>query len=190
MSGSYYALNAKYNQLLALINAGGGGGGGSVNNPMTSDLNAGGYNITNVANLTGVGAGFTGAVSASQLSATTSLLTPEINQTTAPTYTNLGAIVAGNNYELARIPTATDAEGSILILLRGLDVGFKQQVFLQVIGYSNKSVIRILSNVSESDTPIFDSISYGEDAGAPGENVLTFGCSFGSATCEVPLYLY
>ena len=27
MSGSYYALNAKYNQLLALINAGGGGGG-------------------------------------------------------------------------------------------------------------------------------------------------------------------
>ena len=64
MSGSYYALNAKYNQLLALINAGGGGGGGSVNNPMTSDLNAGGYNITNVANITGVGGGFTGAVSA------------------------------------------------------------------------------------------------------------------------------
>ena len=61
MSGSYYALNAKYNQLLALINAGGGGGGGSVNNPMTSDLNAGGYNITNVANITGVGGGFTGA---------------------------------------------------------------------------------------------------------------------------------
>ena len=188
MSGSYYALNAKYNQLLALINAGGGGGGGSVNNPMTSDLNAGGYNITNVANITGVGGGFTGAVSASQLTATTSLLTPEINQTTAPTYSNLGAIVAGNNYELARIPTATDAEGSILILLRGLDAGFKQQVFLQVIGYSNKSVIRILSNVSESDTPIFDSISYGEDAGAVGENVLTFGCSFGSATCEVAFY--
>ncbi len=49
MSGSYYALNAKYNQLLALIQAGGGGGGSGVQNPMTSDLDGGGFDITNVA---------------------------------------------------------------------------------------------------------------------------------------------
>ena len=47
MSGSYYALNSKYNQLLALINAL-TPPSGSVSNPMTSDLDGGGFNILNV----------------------------------------------------------------------------------------------------------------------------------------------
>ena len=43
MSGSYYQLNSKYNQLLALINA--GGGGGFLTNPLTTNLDAGGFLI-------------------------------------------------------------------------------------------------------------------------------------------------
>ncbi len=197
MSGSYYALNAKYNSLLSLINSG-GGGGGAVNNPMTNNLNGGGYDILNVGTYTGgIFDGTTlqlsGNATAANFTATDSVNAakvnaPEINNTDAPSYVNLGAIAPAIEYELARIPTATDAEGSILMVLRGVQLGFKQTVFIQVIGYSNKSVIRILDNLAESDTPIFGAITYGEDAAAPGQNVLGFTCSAASTSCEVAIY--
>ena len=38
MSGSYYALNAKYNSLLSLINSGGGGGGIDVVDAFGPDI--------------------------------------------------------------------------------------------------------------------------------------------------------
>jgi hypothetical protein len=196
MSGSYYALNAKYNSLLALINSG-GGGGGAVNNPMTNNLNGGGYDILAVDTYSGnIFNGntltLTANATAANMTAADSLngarlIAPEINDTDAPSYVNLGAIVP-NEYELARIPTATDAEGSILMVLRGVQLGFKQTVFIQVIGYSDKSVIRILDNLSESDTPIFGAITYGEDLTAPGQNVLGFTCVAPSTSCEVAFY--
>ena len=197
MSGSYYALNAKYNSLLALINSG-GGGGGAVNNPMTNNLNGGGYDIlavdTYAGNIfDGTTLQLSGNATAANITATDNVNAakvnaPEINNTDAPSYVNLGAIAPGTEYELARITTAADAEGSILMVLRGVQLGFKQTVFIQVIGYSNKSVIRILDNLAESDTPIFGAITYGEDLATPGQNVLGFTCVAASTSCEVAIY--
>lgn len=197
MSGSYYALNAKYNSLLSLISAG-GGGGGAVNNPMTNNLNGGGYDILNVDTYAGnIFDGTTlqlsGNATVANITATDNVNAlkvnaPEINDTDAPSYVNLGAIAPGIEYELARIPVKTDAEGSILMVLRGVQTGFKQTVFIQVIGYNDKSVIRILDNLSESDTPIFGAITYGEDSAAAGQNVLGFTCSAASTSCEVAFY--
>lgn len=48
MSGSYYQLNSKYDQLLRLIRALPPPPAAGVSNPMTSDLDGGGFNISNV----------------------------------------------------------------------------------------------------------------------------------------------
>ena len=187
MSGSYYALNSKYNQLLALINAGGGGGGGSVNNPMTSDLNAGGFDIVNA-----------GSIDATTMTATTmtansgifaDLLTAtDFNDTTAPYYNNLGSINAPNKYEIANIPVALDAEGSLLCVLRALDNGFKHTVFFSIVAFKDKSTIVILNDNAESDTPIFSQIEYGEDLNDPTRNLLTFTCNAPSTKTEMAIF--
>ena len=197
MSGSYYVLNAKYNSLLALI--AGGGGGGGVSNPMTSDLNAGGFDITNATDINAVDLNASADLTANRviatnlvqggtIDATDILLTPNINRTDAPSYGNLGNIAPGNQYEIATIEPKVDAEGTILGVLRGLDTGLKHTVFFQVIGYADRAVIQILNNVSESDTPIFQSLEYGEDATIPTKNSLTFTCGTPSATCEIAFY--
>lgn len=197
MSGSYYVLNAKYNSLLALIS--GGGGGGGVSNPMTSDLNAGGFDITNATDINAVDLNASADLTANRviatnlvqggtLNATDILLTPNINRTDAPSYGNLGSIAPGNQYEIATIEPKVDAEGTILGVLRGLDTGLKHTVFFQVVGYADRAVIQILNNVSESDTPIFASLEYGEDSVVPTKNSLTFTCSTPSATCEIAFY--
>ena len=187
MSGSYYALNSKYNQLLALINAGGGGGGGSVNNPMTSDLNAGGFDIVNA-----------GSVAATAMTATTmtansgifaDLLTAtDFNNTTAPYYNDLGSINTPNKYEIANIPVALDAEGSLLCVLRALDTGFKHTVFFSIVAFKDKSTIVILNDNAESDTPIFSQIEYGEDLNDPTRNLLTFSCNAPSVKTEMAIF--
>jgi hypothetical protein len=51
MSGSYYALNTKYNQLLALINAGGGGGSLDLEQVLINGNDANGLDITGVDNI-------------------------------------------------------------------------------------------------------------------------------------------
>tara|TARA_R110002012_G_scaffold7660_1_gene35625 strand:+ start:91 stop:2478 length:2388 start_codon:yes stop_codon:yes gene_type:complete len=187
MSGSYYALNSKYNQLLALINASGGGGGGSVNNPMTSDLNAGGFDIVNA-----------GSVVATAMTATTmtansgifaDLLTAtDFNDTTAPYYNDLGSVNAPNKYEIANIPIALDAEGSLLCVLRALDNGFKHTVFFSIVAFKDKSTIVILNDNAESDTPIFSQIEYGEDLNDPTKNLLTFTCNAPSTKTEMAIF--
>jgi hypothetical protein len=104
MSGSYYSLNAKYNQLLALINAGGGGGSG-VQNPMTSDLDSGGFDITNVATL-----GATD-VNAVNVNATTinSVNSIQAAASTANTQQNTaGGDMFSNGYFAHGGPAATD----------------------------------------------------------------------------------
>jgi hypothetical protein len=197
MSGSFYILNNKYNSLLALIASGGGGGGG-VNNPMTSDLNAGGFDIFNATDINAIDLNAsadatanrvigTSLVQGAEINATDILSADNFNKTSAPSYANLGAIAPPNQYEVATIDAAT-AEGTILGVLRGIDVGFKQTIFFQVISYGTKSVIRILNNVAESDTPIFSEISYGQDATNPAKNSILFTCSAVSATCECAFY--
>jgi len=197
MSGSYYVLNAKYNSLLALIS--GGGGGGGVSNPMTSDLNAGGFDITNATDINAVDLNASADLTANRviatnlvqggtIDATDILLTPNINRTDAPSYGNLGAIVPATQYEIATITPKADAEGTILGVLRGLDSGLKHTVFFQVIAYADRAVIRILNNVSESDTPIFLSLEYGEDSVDATKNSLTFTCGTPSSTCEIAFY--
>jgi len=197
MSGSYYVLNAKYNSLLALIS--GGGGGGGVSNPMTSDLNAGGFDITNATDINAVDLNAsadltanrviaTNLVQGAEINATDSLIATKFNNTEAPSYANLGAIVPATQYEIATITPKADAEGSIIGVLRALDSGLKHQVFFQVIAYADRAVIRILNNVSESDTPIFVSLEYGEDSVDATKNSLTFTCGTPSATCELAFY--
>ena len=197
MSGSFYILNNKYNSLLALI-ASGGGGGGSVNNPMTSDLNAGGFDIFNATDINAIDLNAsadatanrvigTSLVQGAEINATDKLIATDFNDTSAPSYGNLGAIAPPNQYEVATIDAAT-AEGTILGVLRGIDVGFKQTIYFQVIAYGAKSVIRILNNVAESDTPIFSEISYGQDTSNPARNSILFTCSAASATCECAFY--
>ncbi len=198
MSGSYYTLNAKYNQLLALINAGGGGGGGSVNNPMTTNLDGGGFSILNINNYAGASANLSGNGNAANFIATntvrgdtvdavTKLTATDFNSTNAPSYSNLGAIAVGN-YEIASIEPKADAEGSILGVLRALDAGLKHTVFFQVIGYADRAVIRVINNVAESDTPIFVALEYGEDNTSATRNILSFTCGTPSATCEMAIY--
>lgn len=197
MSGSYYVLNAKYNSLLALI--AGGGGGGGVSNPMTSDLNAGGFDITNATDINAVDLNAsadatanrvigTSLVQGAEVNATDKLIAENFNNTEAPSYVNLGAIAPATQYEIATIIPKADAEGSILGVLRALDSGLKHTVFFQVIAYADRAVIRILNNVSESDTPIFVSLEYGEDSIDATKNSLTFTCGTPSSTCELAFY--
>ena len=165
MSGSYYQLNQKYNQLLALIAAGGGGGGGSVSNPMTSNLNGGGYDIVNVDAVNAISfAGTT--MTANRVSAADLLTATNFNETDAPYYNNLGAITntGTGKYQIAQVPVAVDAECSTLCVLRALDSGLKHQVFFSIMAYEDKATIVVLNNVAESDTPVFGQITYGEYA--------------------------
>ncbi len=189
MSGSYYQLNQKYNQLLALIAAGGGGGGGSVSNPMTSDLNGGGYDIVNVDAVNAISfAGTT--MTANRVSAADLLTATNFNETDAPYYNNLGAITntGTGKYQIAQVPVAADAECSTLCVLRALDSGLKHQVFFSIMAYEDKATIVVLNNVAESDTPVFGQITYGEDIAGGGVNTLSFTCFTPSATCEFAVF--
>ena len=187
MSGSYYLLNQKYNQLLALIAAGGGGGGGAVSNPMTSDLNAGGYNIVNGTTYSAINMTASSTMTANTMDANLALFTPEINDTTAPYYNDLGSIVP-NKYTLATIPVGADAEGSLLCCLRALDLGFKHTVFFSIVAFKDKATIVILNDNAESDNPIFSQIEYGENQSNITENILTFTCANPATQVECAIY--
>lgn len=186
MSGSYYVLNQKYNQLLALIAAGGGGGGG-VSNPLTSDLNAGGYDIVNGGTYSAINMTASATMTANVMDANVALSTPEINDTTAPFYNDLGSIVP-NKYTIATIPVKADAEGSLLCCLRALDLGFKHTVFFSIVAYKDRGTIVILNDDAESDNPIFSQIEYGENQANLTENILTFTCAIPSTKVELAIY--
>ena len=215
----------------------GGSGGSGVQNPMTSNLDGGGYNISNVGtsshNITETnsiqsvgtqvninddvvllgGKSLTSdevivdtltALNPPAISSTTNidfggghgitnadevqsaLLTcPNINECAAPIYNNVGSVVPPVDYEIARITLPAQAEASAIFVIRCLDVGLKQQIVLQVIGFGTRGVIRILNHQSESDTLIFTSIKYGTDGAI---NYLVATCGTPSATCEMRMY--
>ena len=145
-------------------------GGGGVANPMTANLDAANFNITNIG-----------------LADTFYLDNIVNNQTTAPVYKNYGAVVNGNDYDFARISTGADAEGSVYFVIRCRDAGFKQILTLQIGGLAIKSGIRVISHITESDTLIFNSVKYGTDAGGV-INYLALSCITPSATCEYAVY--
>ena len=145
-------------------------GGGGVSNPMTANLDASNFNITNIG-----------------LTDTFYLDNIVNNSTTAPVYANYGAVVNGNDYDFAKIGTGADAEASVYMVIRCRDAGFKQILTLQIGGLAIKSGIRVISHITESDTLIFNGIKYGTDAGGV-INYLALTCVTPSATCEFAVY--
>lgn len=166
-----HSLNQKYNWLRLQV---GGGGGGSVNNPMTANLDGGGYSITNVDQL-----------QSNSLTTQDATISTSINNTEPPKYVNLGALTSGNDYELANINTPADAEGDIVIHLRALQTPIKQEVLLSVIAYTDRVDIVVLNHLSESDTLVFTNFKYGTDG---VKNSLVFTCGTSTTDCEYTVY--
>ena len=160
---------------ITAIQNGSGGGGGGVQNPMTSDLDANGFSIFDVDTLSGMDVTLTGQ-----------LTTQEINDSAAVQYVNMGAVTAGNEYTVARIGSLRDAEGSVTIVSRCLDVGFKQTIVFVLTAFERKANANVLVNLVESDTPIFEALVVGDDGNSMFCNLR---CSAPSSTWEVRAYM-
>jgi hypothetical protein len=154
--------------------ASGGGGGSGVQNPMTSNLDAGGFSITNVDTFSGLFGNF-GEVT-----------TEAINDSAAVIYRDKGAVAAGNYYYVGELPVMTDAEASCIVVSRCLDAGFKQTIVLHVSMFNGKAHMNLISNAVESDTPIFTLCSAGDDG--LGSGGFTFFCNHPSTTWEYRVY--
>ena len=137
-----------------------GGGGGGVSNPMSANLDAGGYTIFNQT---------------------------RTNETETPVLYNYGAITP-QEYGILRVPNRINGTSITMIQLRALDLGLSHQLLLQVIAYADKSVIRIINNVAESDTPVFTNIRYGQDPVIPSDNVLTFQAGVSATNVEYSIF--
>lgn len=146
------------------------GGTGFVSNPMSADLDGGNFDITNVDDLT------CDTISVNRL-----------NGTIATDYVNLGATTAGLVYTIADVVKVA-AEGNIMFLLRSLQNGFRQEVLCEVIGYADRSTIRIINNVCESDNLPIVNIRYAEDPATATKNVLTFECGISSSINDITIY--
>ena len=152
----------------------GGGGGGGVTNPMTADLDGGGYSISNVGTFSGLIGNF-GEVT-----------TEAINDSAAVIYRNKGAVAAGNYYYVGELPVMTDAEASCIVVSRCLDAGFKQTTVIHVSMFNGKAHLNLISNALESDTPIFTLCSAGFDG--LGSGGFLFYCNHPSTTWEYRVY--
>jgi len=137
-----------------------GGGGGGVSNPMSANLDAGGYTIFNQS---------------------------RTNETETPVLYNYGAITP-QEYGILRVPNRTTGTSITMIQLRALDLGLSHQLLLQVIAYADKSVIRIINNVAESDNQVFINIRYGQDPVITGDNVLTFQAGVSATNVEYSIF--
>ena len=100
---------------------------------------------------------------------------------------NYGAITP-QEYGILRVPNRTTGTSITMIQLRALDLGLSHQLLLQVIAYADKSVIRIINNVAESDTPVFTNIRYGQDPVITGDNVLTFQAGVSATNVEYSIF--
>ncbi len=152
-----------------------GGGGGNVDNPMTSNLDGGGFSITNVDTFAGLFGNF-GEVN-----------TTTINDSAAVQYVNMGPVVAGNEYLVAIIASGRDAEGSVTIVSRCLDPGFKQTIVFTLTGFERRGHANVLVNLCESDTPIFEALVVGDDGA--GAVFCSLRSQAPSTTWEVRAYM-
>lgn len=176
LAGAYNSANITLdsNGRITAIANGSGGGPGGVQNPMTSDLDGGGYDIFNVGSYTG-------------MDITVSEITTEvINNSRAVTYQNMGPVAPGNVYGVAFIQNPPQAEGSVYVVSRCLDPGFKQTVVLQCSGFQNGGVINVISADHESDTPVFSTAIYGSDGAI---NYICLECIAPSTTWETRIYM-
>lgn len=146
-------------------------GTGVVKNPMDANLDANNFNITNG-----------GVISSFYLEAT------ELNDAYAQQYYNYGAITGGVRYKIATASNITAMEGNIMFLLRSLSTSFKQEVLAEVIAFPDRSVIRIINNVCESDNIPITSIKYEEDPTDPSIGVLVFECGISSTNCDIVFF--
>jgi len=155
-------------------NSASGGGGSGVQNPMTSNLDGGGFSITNVDTFSGL-FGVFGEVT-----------TETVNDSAAVIYRNKGAVVAGNYYNVGEGLVMTDVEASCIVVSRCLDPGFKQTMVIHVSMFNAKAHLNLISNALESDTPIFTLCSAGDDGGGSGG--FKFYCNQNSSTWEYRVY--
>jgi hypothetical protein len=146
-------------------------GGGGVQNPMTTNLDANNFNIINAG-----------------LMDTFYLQNQRVNNADAIRYINLGAITAGDKYLIGRSTNRTAMEGNIMFVLRTLDGGFKQEILAEVIAFPDKSVIRIINNVVESDNIPIPEILYEDDPNDPFQSVLCFKCGISATRCDLLIY--
>lgn len=187
------SLNQRLTTLQAEINAINPPSGGQVNNPMTTNLDAGAFNISNINTTSGVNAVYSSTitgtdVNGTNLTATTKVDTPNINTTSAPQYLQYGAVTAPTEYVMARITPKAGAEGCVSGILRALDTGFKHTIYFNCVGYETKGTILILQNVAESDNPVFTQLTYGEDSVDPTSNILTFTTGIPSSKVELIIF--
>jgi len=146
-------------------------GGGGVQNPMTTNLDANNFNIINAGLLD-----------------TFYLQNQRVNNADAVRYINLGSITAGDKYLIGRSTNRTAMEGNIMFVLRTLDGGFKQEILAEVIAFPDKSVIRIINNVVESDNIPIPEILYEDDPNDPFQSVLCFKCGISATRCDLLIY--
>jgi len=175
LAGTYTSANLTIDingRVTAISN--GSGGGGGVNNPMTSDLDGGGFDITNVGSYTGMD------ITVAEVN------TEEVNNSAAVIYRDKGPVVAGNYYAVGEGLIMTDAEASCILVSRCLDPGFRQTIVAHVSMFNAKAHINLISNAVESDTPIFTIISCGDDGLASGG--FSLFCNQNSSTWEYRVY--
>ncbi len=157
----------------------GGGGGGGVQNPMTSDLDGGGFDINNLTNLSILNDATLPTIS-----------TKTINNSDPVEYYNQGPIVVpgGNNlYYVCRMDPKANGEAHCLIVSRCLDPGFKQTTVFSVTAYENKASVDVQVNLAESDTPIFDAVTVATINGTT-ETFVAMQIAAPSATWEFRVY--
>ncbi len=153
----------------------GGGGGGGVNNPMTADLDGGGFSIHNVDTFSGL------------FGSITDITTREINNCEAEKFYNLGAVTPGRDWIVGELDPLADAEASVTIVSRCLDPGFKQTTVFTATAFRTKAHVNVLVNAFESDNPVFEAVIICDD-GSP-RLTIAMRCVNPSSTWEIRAYM-
>lgn len=159
----------------------GSGGGGGVSNPMTSDLDANGFSIFNADTFAGMDVTATGVADLGEV------ITEKINGSAAHQYYNQGAVAAGNRYFVAAMDPKATGEGSILVVSRCLDPGLKQTTVFAVNGFASRANVNVLVNLTESDTPIWDSVVVGDNGST--QMYIYLNCVTPCSTWEIRTYM-
>jgi len=156
----------------------GGGGGSGVQNPMTSDLDGGGFDINNLTNLNILNQATLPTIN-----------TKQINNSDPVKYYNQGPVAPGGNnlFYVCTMNPKADGEAHCLVISRCLDPGFKQTSVFSITAFADKASVDVQVNLSESDTPIFNAVVVGENPGTT-EMFVAMQCVAPSDTWEIRVY--